>query len=106
MSGFAKELVDESLGASSKRWALVAVALVIGAIGAWWLSGRAGPRSLIDGPSSVEPTPTPAPTLVRGAATQAGSAWRKVSTPPPVMRKALGATPFRNRRADPSEPPS
>jgi len=104
MSGFAKELVDESLGASSKRWALVVVGLVVGALGAWWLSGRAGPRSIIDGPSSVEPTPPP--TMVGGAATQAASAWRKVSTPPPVMRKALGATPFRSRRPDPSEPPS
>jgi len=103
MSGFSQELVDETLGASSKRWALIVVGLVAGALGAWWLSGRAGPRSVIDGRPSIVPTPSPAP--VGGATARAATAWRKVSTPPPVMRKALGTTPFR-RRSDPPEPPS
>ena len=40
MKGFADELVDEALGSSSKKWALVLVALIAGAVIAVWLQMR------------------------------------------------------------------
>ena len=36
------EAVEEAVGKSHKKWALVLVALVVGAIGAIWLTSRAG----------------------------------------------------------------
>ncbi len=35
------EAIDEAIGTSSKKWALVLVALVVGVMGALWLVGRA-----------------------------------------------------------------
>ena len=42
MDGFAEELVDESIGGSSKKWALVLFCLVAGAGIALWLRNRSG----------------------------------------------------------------
>ena len=35
------EAINEAIGTSSKKWALVLVALVVGVMGALWLVGRA-----------------------------------------------------------------
>ena len=44
------EALKEAVGASSKKWALVVVALVVGAMSAFWLVRRA---------RAVEPAPAP-----------------------------------------------
>ncbi len=44
------EAIRETVGTSSKKWALVVVALVVGAMGAFWLVRRA---------RSVEPALAP-----------------------------------------------
>jgi len=94
MSGFVEELIDESFGASSKRWASTMSPAGIGARGAWCDGGRHRTRPGEVGPASAEPRASrteDVPTLVGGAATQVASPWRWVSTPPPVMRDASGA---------------
>jgi hypothetical protein len=40
MSELIEEAVDEALGTSSKKWALILIALVVGAALALWLSSR------------------------------------------------------------------
>ena len=40
--GIMREAIEEAVGLSSKKWALVVVALIVGAIGAMWLSSRPG----------------------------------------------------------------
>ena len=42
--GIMREAIEEAVGLSSKKWALVVVALIVGAIGAMWLIEPAGPH--------------------------------------------------------------
>jgi hypothetical protein len=50
------EALKETVGISSKKWALVLVALVVGAMGAFWLVRRA--RSSEPVTASVDPETT------------------------------------------------
>jgi hypothetical protein len=50
------EALKETVGASSKKWALVLVALVVGALGAFWLVRRA--RSPEPAAAFVDPDTT------------------------------------------------
>jgi len=51
-----EEAFKEAIGTSSKKWALVLVALVVGAMGAFWLVRRALSAELTDPPADVNPT--------------------------------------------------
>jgi hypothetical protein len=50
------EALKETVGISSKKWALVLVALVAGALGAFWLVRRARSPELAAAPVDVETT--------------------------------------------------
>jgi hypothetical protein len=50
------EAVKESVGISSKKWALVLVALVVGALGALWLVRRSGRSEPAAEPGVLETT--------------------------------------------------
>ena len=46
MDNFTEELINETIGKSSRKWALVVFALVVGALGALVLNRRAQRRAL------------------------------------------------------------
>ena len=50
------EALKEAVGISSKKWALVLVALVVGAMGAFWLVRRARSAEPAAAPVDVETT--------------------------------------------------
>ena len=47
VAAFVDEAIDEAIGTSHKKWALIVVALIIGAAGALWFTRRG--RSLESG---------------------------------------------------------
>ena len=63
MNGIVDEALDEAVGRSSKRWALVLLALVIGGAVAVWLSRRNAQSSTAVAPptagSADENAPSP-----------------------------------------------
>jgi len=103
---FGEELVDEALGTSSKRWALLLLAVAVGAAIALWLTGRSHGQV-------QEATPPPEPTSAddeRGpavtatAATKLGSAWTRISRPPAVLERFPSPRALRKREsAEPAE---
>ena len=50
------EALNETIGTSSKKWALVLVALVVGAMGAFWLVRRARSPEPAAAPVALETT--------------------------------------------------
>jgi hypothetical protein len=63
VSGLATELVDEAVGASSRKWAIFLVALVLGAAIALWLVRRSS-----GGEEEIASEVTPVPSTPSGAA--------------------------------------
>ena len=62
---FATELVDEVVGASSRKWAIAALALLVGAgIALWFVKHRAGGS----GGEEIASEVTPVPSTPSGAA--------------------------------------
>ena len=100
MTSFAEELIDESLGVSSRRWALLLLAAGIGVVAALWLTGRT--RSQAPEAASCPPEPTSARaeharTVTEKAATRIESVWTRVSRPRTGMRKLPSPRTFRRR---------
>jgi hypothetical protein len=62
VSGFATEFVDEAVGASSRKWAIFLIALVLGAAIALWFVRRSS------GGEEVASDVTPVPSTPSGAA--------------------------------------
>jgi len=62
VTGFATELVDEAVGASSRKWAVILVALVLGAAIALWFVRR------LSGGDEISSDVTPVPSTPSGAA--------------------------------------
>jgi hypothetical protein len=56
MNGIVEEALDEAIGGSSRKWALLLFAFVAGGAVALWLARRQGGR----GPSADEREPAPA----------------------------------------------
>ena len=100
------ELIDETAGGSSKRWALLLLALGIGAAAALWISGRFRTQALVDAPPAAEPAPPPesAQTTKERAASTVGSAWAMVSRRPAVLQN-LPSPPALRRRGRTDAPP-
>jgi hypothetical protein len=59
VTGFAEELIAESIGTSSKKWALLLLAAIAGAAAALWLTGRAHVHAPDAAPTQVEATAGP-----------------------------------------------
>jgi hypothetical protein len=67
VNSFATELVDEAVGASPRKWAIVLVALVLGAgIALWFVRRRSG------GGDEIASDITPVPATPSGAAVVGG----------------------------------
>ena len=56
MNSFVEEAIDEALGTSRHKWALIVVALVAGATAAFWLTNRGHGRNAAVTGSDDEPT--------------------------------------------------
>jgi hypothetical protein len=56
VTAFVSEVIDETVGKSRKKWALLVLALAAGAIGAFWLTSRASsaesPTTPVEGNTS------------------------------------------------------
>jgi hypothetical protein len=106
MTRFGEELIDEALGTSSKRWALLLLAVAAGAAIALWLTGRSPAQA-----PEAEPPPKPtsaddehAPTITATAATKLGSAFTGISRPPAVLERLPSPRALRKREsADPAD---
>ena len=42
MEAFVEEVINETMGTSNRKWALLLVAMLVGAVGALWLTRRSG----------------------------------------------------------------
>ena len=104
MADFTGELLDETMGGSSKRWALLLFALGIGAAAALWISGRLRTQAPVDVPPDAPPAPAPesAQTTKERAASTVGSAWTMVSRRPAVLQN-LPTRPALRRRERPAD---
>jgi len=106
MTTFGEELIDEALGSSSKRWALLLVAAGIGAATALWLRSRSShgrPQEATQPPELTSGEDESAPALSATAATKLTSAWTRVSRPPAVLERLPRPRAFRTREsADPA----
>lgn len=105
MTGFKEEVTDEVLGRSSKRWALLLAAVLVGASIAFWLTRWTGPAAADAAPSPAEPPADEAgdaaPRTTRStAAANLTAAWTKVSQP----RDVVGTSPIARLRRKPSAP--
>jgi len=88
MAGFAEELVEESIGVSYKKWALMLSSLVAGALIGLWLRGR------ISG-AAPEPAATDASSGSRNGAVPDASS---VAAPPARFSRQAIASKLRRRR--------
>ncbi len=53
METFVEEVINETMGTSNRKWALLLVAMLVGAVGALWLTRRSGATE--SAPPEVEP---------------------------------------------------
>ena len=105
---FADELIDEALGQSTKRWALILFAVCAAAAAVLWLTGRTrvlapeAPRP-VPGPPAAQDEPAPA-VAGRGksAATRFDAAFQRVPRPPEVVD--LVRRPLARRRSGSADP--
>ncbi len=82
MTGFADELFDESIGTSSKKWALLLLAAIAGAAVALWLTGRGRLQVPDAGPAQVEVSSAPgelSPTGTRPKTSRINAASARLS---------------------------
>ena len=74
MEAFVEEVINETMGTSHRKWALLLVAMLVGAVGALWLTRRSGATE-----SATAPADDRAGSVVRGApsgdACAAASRW-------------------------------
>jgi hypothetical protein len=90
MKGFAEELVEESIGVSYKRWALMLLSLAAGAVIALWLRGR------ISGAVPESVATDAAPGSHNGAVPDASSA----AAPPARFSREAIASKLRRRGSE------
>jgi hypothetical protein len=55
METFVEEVFNETIGTSNRKWAIVLVAMLVGAVGALWLTRRSGTSTSATGPAEIEP---------------------------------------------------
>ena len=55
MEAFVEEVINETMGTSHRKWALLLVAMLVGAVGALWLTRRSGATESATAPAGVEP---------------------------------------------------
>ena len=53
MEAFVEEVINETMGTSHRKWALLLVAMLVGAVGALWLTRRSGATE--SAPAEIEP---------------------------------------------------
>ena len=55
MEAFVEEVINETMGTSHRKWALLLVAMLVGAVGALWLTRRPGATGSATAPAEIEP---------------------------------------------------
>ena len=55
MEAFVEEVINETMGTSHRKWALLLVAMLVGAVGALWLTRRSAATESATAPAEVEP---------------------------------------------------
>ena len=57
MEAFVEEVINETMGTSHRKWALLLVAMLVGAVGALYLTRRSGATATATAtaPAEVEP---------------------------------------------------
>ena len=55
METFVEEVINETMGTSHRKWALLLVAMMVGAVGALWLTRRSGATETTTAPAEIEP---------------------------------------------------
>jgi hypothetical protein len=55
MEAFVEEVINETMGTSHRKWALLLVAMLVGAVGALWLTRRTGGTEPATAPAEIEP---------------------------------------------------
>ena len=55
MEAFVEEVINETMGTSHRKWALLLVAMLVGAVGALWLTRRSGGTESATAPAEIEP---------------------------------------------------
>jgi hypothetical protein len=54
MEAFVEEVINETMGTSHRKWALLLVAMLVGAVGALWLTRRSGGTGSATAPAEIE----------------------------------------------------
>ena len=55
METFVEEVINETMGTSHRKWALLLVAMLVGAVGALWVTRRSGATETTTAPAEIEP---------------------------------------------------
>ena len=55
MEAFVEEVINETMGTSHRKWALLLVAMLVGAVGALWLTRRSSATGSATAPAEIEP---------------------------------------------------